>query len=291
MPKTKIIIIAFYISITITVITSAVTISYFFITGDFDNTVLEVIFFDVGQGDSVLIKSPYGQTILIDGGPDNTVMEKLGEYLPFYARDIDLVILTHPHSDHVVGLVDVLKKYRVKQVALTGLLHTSGDYMAFLQEIQKQNIERFFIDQPYTIVLGDDLVLEILYPLKNYKGKKVRNLNNTSIVAKLIYRETNFLFMGDLEEEGELELIKSSFDISAQVIKIGHHGSSTSSTEEFLHAVNPEFAVISVGKDNVFGQPSQRVLRRLKNMGVKIFRTDEIGDVVIQSDGINLWML
>lgn len=246
---------------------------------------LEVGFLDVGQGDAVLIKSPYGQNILIDGGPDKGVVGKLADNLSYYDHKIDLMILTHPHDDHVTGLIEVLKRFEVKKIIYTGALHTGPNYLAWLKEVKNKKIPLLIADQPQNISLGRDLDLKIIYPLKNLAGQGAENLNNTSVVVKLIYKNTSFLFVGDIEKETEDELIKNGLDLRANVLKVGHHGSDSGSTEKFLEAVRPAIAVIEVGKDNKFGQPSRRVIKRLERVGASLYRTDLDGDIRIISNG------
>ncbi|MFA6551330.1 MAG: ComEC/Rec2 family competence protein [Patescibacteria group bacterium] len=246
---------------------------------------LELDFLNVEQGDAILIKTPYGQNILIDGGDGKEILRELPRELPFYDRAIDLMILTHPHDDHVGGLVKVLQRYRVKKILYTGVSHTSPTYLEWLNIIKRKNIPLTIIDRPQTITLGADLRLDILYPLESLLNKKMENLNNSSIVAKLIYQDQNFLFTGDLEEMEEQVLLEKNIDLRADILKIGHHGSDTSSSEKFLEAVKPSAAVISVGKDNDFGHPSLRVINRLERLGVKIYRTDLNGWIKINSNG------
>jgi competence protein ComEC len=248
---------------------------------------LEVNFFDVGQGDAILIKTPEHQRILIDGGPDNKVVTKLGEHLPFYVKEIDLVIMTHPHADHLTGLIEVLKRYRVKKVLSTGVLHTTNEYISWLEEIKKQNIPMEIAKAGQTITFGDKTKIEILNPAEDFVGEEASSLNNTSIVFKLIFDKTSFLFTGDAEKEVEDKLI-SSADLKADVLKVAHHGSKNSTSQEFLDKVKPKIAVISVGKDNKFGHPSRLTLEKLDKAGVEIFRTDKDGDVKIVSDGTKI---
>ncbi|MEA3398308.1 MAG: ComEC/Rec2 family competence protein [Patescibacteria group bacterium] len=256
---------------------------------------LEVDFLDVGQGDSILIKMPYGQNILIDGGPDNAAVKQLSENLPWWDRTIDLMILTHPHDDHVNGLNDVIKRYNIKKILYTGVSHTSPSYLAWLDLIRDYHIPLIIIDRPQVINFGEDCWLEILYPLNSLLGKEADNLNNSSIVARLIYDEVKFLFTGDIEIETEQDLLAayskeaySSSSLQAQVLKVGHHGSNTSSSQEFLEAINPEIAVIQVGADNKFGHPSRRTIKRLERLGAGIFRNDIDGTVIITSNGREL---
>jgi len=248
---------------------------------------LEVDFLDVGQGDSILIKSPYGQNILIDGGPDNSVISELDESLGWWDRRIDLMILSHPHDDHVAGLIDVTKRFRVEKAAYTGVDYDSPAYLEWLKIIGEKGVGLVIIDRPQKINLGDDCYLDILYPRNSYLGKTVDNINNSSIVIKLNCGLYNFLFTGDAENEIEHEFTEAyeSDILQAKVLKVGHHGSDTSSGLEFLAAVRPEIAVIQVGEDNDFGHPSRRVMKRLERLGTKIYRNDLEGTIRVASDG------
>jgi competence protein ComEC len=254
-----------------------------------DRQYLEVVFLDVGQGDAILIKTPYEQNILIDGGPGNAVLSQLGRNLAFFDKEIDLVVLTHPHSDHVSGLVEVLRRYQVKKVLMTGVLHTAPDYLTFLDEINQQNIEIEIANAQKDIVFGENLKLQLLYPWTDLSGQKVEELNNSSIVAKLIYQDTSFLFTGDAEAEIEQELIDSGIDLTSDILKLGHHGSKSSSIIEFLKKVNPQYAVAQVGEDNNFGHPHYRTMTSLNELGLKFLRTDQLGTIKFISDGNNIW--
>jgi competence protein ComEC len=246
---------------------------------------LEVDFLDVGQGDSILIKTPDHQRILIDGGPSNAVVNKLGENLPFFDKKIDLIILTHPHADHLDGLIEVLKRYEVKKILSTGVVHTTPDYLSWLEEIKKQNVPMEIAVAGQTLDFGGGVKMEIFYPKEDLTGKSVENLNNTSIVAKLIFGQTSFLFTSDAEMEVEDQLTSGGVDLKADILKVGHHGSKNATSQNFLEKVQPKFAVISVGADNSFGHPNAMTLKRLENIGAEIFRTDEDGDIKIISDG------
>jgi len=246
---------------------------------------LEFIALDIGQGDAILIKTPYGQNILIDGGPDNSVIQRLGRNLPFYDRTIDLMILTHPDADHVTGLVEVLRRYKVKQILYTGVIDEMPNYLEWLRMIKEKQVPMNIAFAGQVISLGKDLKLYILYPTHSYLNQTAEDLNDTSIVAKLIYKSSNFLLTGDASIEVEKELVANEVDLKSDVLKVGHHGSKTSTCVEFVRVVNPDYAVISVGRDNKFGHPNFRVLRNLEKEGVEILRTDEMGDVVLVSNG------
>jgi competence protein ComEC len=249
---------------------------------------LEVDFLNVGQGDAELIKTPYGQTILIDGGPDNKVLSELGRNLSWLDRQIDLVINTHPHDDHVAGLVDVLRKYQVRRVAITRAASNAPPFQEFLRVRADKKIPVTIVDGKAKITLGPDLTLEILHPGKN---DLTGDLNQDSIVARLIYKNKTFLFTGDANIKTEAELIKEKVDLKSDVLKVGHHGSETSSSLDFLRAVAPQIAVIECGVDNQFSFPRADTLWRLQKVGAKIFRTDLNGTVKIKTDGETLWVV
>jgi competence protein ComEC len=250
---------------------------------------LKVNFLDVGQGDAIYIRTPQEQDILIDGGPDDKVLESLGQVMPFWDREIDVVILSHPHADHVAGLVQILKRYTVKKIYLTGVLHTAPDYLAFLEEIKKQKIPTENIKELMTLDFGNEVELNFIYPDRSLFNEKIDNLNNSSIVARLRYKNKSFLFTGDAESPVEKELLTKKRELNADVLKIGHHGSTTSSSEDFLKAVNPKFAVIGVGRNNSFGHPSLKTLSRLERFNIPFFRTDLLGTITFLSDGENVW--
>jgi len=246
---------------------------------------LKVIIHDVDQGDAIFIETSEKYQILIDGGPDDSISAKLGNDLPFYDRSLDLIILTHPHADHVTGLIDVLKRYDVKQILYTGVSHATSSYIEWLKVVKDKGIPLKIAQNRQIIKLGETSKLYILYPFEDLTGEKVENLNNTSVLGRLTYGSTSFLFTGDAEKEEEQDLIDHNIYLRSDVLKVGHQGSNTSSTENFLRAVSPKIAAISVGKDNKFGHPSDKVLKRLEDNNIKTYRTDKDGDIEIVSDG------
>lgn len=249
---------------------------------------LEVAILDVGQGDSILVKTPAGQNILIDGGPDKTVLERLAENLAWWDRKLDLVILTHPDGDHLAGLVDVFKRYRVSRLAYSGQADPAPAYEELLRIVRKKNITATIVDRPQTVDLGRDARLEILYPDRNLAGIAPPNSNDSSIVSRLVYGRRSILLMADAEAETEKELLKKDRLRPADVLKVSHHGSDTGSGEEFLSEVRPQIAVISAGIDNKFGHPSPRVLKKLERTGARIYRTDRDGTIKVFIEGENL---
>ncbi|PIW91855.1 MAG: hypothetical protein COY73_01825 [Candidatus Nealsonbacteria bacterium CG_4_10_14_0_8_um_filter_37_14] len=263
---------------------------------------LEVNFFDVGQGDSIFIETPQRHQILIDGGPDETILEKLGREMPFWDRTIDLIILTHPEHDHLAGLIEVLKRYKVENILWTGVSRTTSEYKEWQRALQKEQDKEeakiYIAKSGQTIIYpgwlpgvlpgshpGGKLFLDTLYPFENLEGQEVENNNNTSIVTRLVFDKISFLFTGDAYQSVERKLIKRGAEIDSDVLKVGHHGSKTSSAKEFIEAVSPETAVIQCGKNNSYGHPHPQTLENLA--GIQIFRTDLDGDIKIISDGIS----
>ena len=248
---------------------------------------LEVIFFDVGQGDAIFINTPKRQQILIDGGPTSAILEKLGKEMPFYDRTIDLIILTHPERDHLAGLLEVLEKYKVENILWTGVERDTTEYEEWQKLIKKEGAKIYIVPSVQKITMEKDILMNFLYPSENLAGKELENSNDTSIVSHLVFGKNSFLFTGDISKSVEEKLIiRENSCLDSDVLKVAHHGSKTSSSEEFIAKVSPEIAVISVGKSNSYGHPHQEVLETLKKYGIKILRTDQNGDIKIISDGI-----
>jgi competence protein ComEC len=249
-----------------------------------ENKEAKIIFFDVGQGSSVFIEAANSNQILIDGGPGSQILNKLGETMPFFDRDIDVVILTHPDADHLNGLVDVLKKYRIGQIVEPCIGESGAAYGEWNKLIEEKKIQRICAKFRQKIKLAEDIELNVLYPFESLEAVNLKNTNDASVVMMFAYGEAKILLTGDAEEKTEYQLINSSIDLKAQILQIGHHGSKSSTSESFLKAVNPKTAVIQVGKNNRYGHPSQEVLNRLKSIGSKILRTDLDGDIEFLCD-------
>jgi len=256
---------------------------------------LEVVFFDVGQGKSALIKSPEGHYILIDGGPDVGILEKLSQEIPFWQREIDLVILTHPHADHLNGLLDVLTHYDVQNVLWTGVKAEGASFSQWEKVILNSEVR---IAQAGQRIKGRTFYLDILYPFSSLEDKVVEELNTTSIVSRLNSADGSFLFVGDAYISNEKKLIQMTescldkderylaicrvMNLEADVLKVGHHGSRTSTSEEFLKKVAPSIAIISAGRDNRYDHPHPEVLAILEEHAIRILRTDIEGDIKIK---------
>lgn len=240
---------------------------------------LKVIFLDVGQGDAILISQGQNQT-LIDGGKDGKViLEKLGRYIPFWDRTIETVIATHPDQDHIGGLVSAAKSYKIGTVLETDAQSDSQTYSTWEDLIGSKNIQKTEALKNTTIKFPGGAQIQILYPILAAGGSKADS-NGRSVAAKLIFGENKFLFTGDLPAEKDAELVADNkADLKADVLKVSHHGSKYATSSEFLDAVSPEEAVISVGKNNAYGHPAPEIMERLLKRGIKIRRTDVMGDI------------
>lgn len=248
---------------------------------------LKVDFLNVGQGDSAFIETPEGHQILIDGGPTSAVSQKLGERMPFWDKEIDLVILTHPESDHMQGLLDVLKKYKADYILWSGVKKTAAEYDQWMKILahQKKLGAKIIIAEAGQEIKAGNVLIDTLYPFESLEGEDMKNTSNdTCVVSKLIYGKDSFLFTGDIDSAAEKKLVGSGKNILSDVLKVAHHGSKYSTSDLFLENVKPKIAVIEVGK-NSYGHPTPEVLNRLQNFGIQIKRTDKDGDIKLLSDG------
>lgn len=243
---------------------------------------LEVVFFDVGQGDAIFIETHDGFQILIDGGPDLTVLEKLAKEMPFYDRTIDLIILTHPEKDHLFGLLEVLKRYKVENILWTGVVRETAEWQEWEKLISEEAMPAagLIAQAGQRMVLQEEplILLNLLHPFENLEGREFKNSNDTSIVAQLVFGEVSFLFTGDITKKVEKKLIEQGINLESEILKVCHHGSKTSSSLGFLEKVSPEVAVITVGENN-YGHPHAEVLANLEKFGIEVLITRELGDI------------
>ncbi|MFY9472184.1 MAG: ComEC/Rec2 family competence protein [Tepidanaerobacteraceae bacterium] len=244
-------------------------------------TGLKVHFLDVGQADCILIQAPTGENMLIDAG-NNDDADTIISYLNAQGvRRIDVLVGTHPHEDHIGSLDTVIDTYDIGKVYMPRVTHTTKTFEDVLIAIKNKGLKIAAAKAGEIIDFSPNTRVEILAP----NSPEYDDLNNYSAVIKLTYGNTSFLFTGDAEDISENEMLASGYDLKADVLKLGHHGSSTSSTEAFLAAVKPSYGVISVGKGNDYGHPHEEVLTRLEQAGIEIYRTDESGTVLFATDG------
>lgn len=243
---------------------------------------LKVHFIDVGQADAILIQGPKGENIVIDAG-NNSDSETVVNYIRKQGvKELTAVIGTHPHEDHIGGLDAVIKSFDVDKVYLPKAVHTTDTFKDVLKAVSDKGIKVTTAVKGVSIPLSG-MTAEFLGPV----GSEYENLNNHSAVLKLTYGETSFLFQGDAEKESEKDILESDMSgkLKADVLKVGHHGSATATTPEYLAKVNPKYAVIMVGKGNDYGHPHKETMELLSSKGIDIYRTDEEGTIVAESDG------
>lgn len=224
---------------------------------------LRIIAFDVGQGDSLFVETPRHRQLLIDGGPDNAVLTKLGRAMPFGDRSLDAVILTHPDADHITGIVEVVRRYRIGTFIMTGAQKNTATHDALLEALRSRHVSVRYVQAGDRFWLDDDVALTVLSPVESWKDRESSAVNNTSVVTRLQFATFSALFTGDIEASVEHDMLRRHAVRPVSMLKAAHHGSRTSSSREFLDAARPKLAVISVGRDNSYGHPHKEVLARL----------------------------
>ncbi len=262
---------------------------------------LHVDVLDVGQGDAILITSPEGGTTLIDGGPDpRAAIEQVDDLLPLGELRIDLAVLTHPHADHMNGLLELARRGRLERVIAPPPTPSSspssspptGDADAWAAELDSLGLAPVEAVRGMTISLTDGVLIELLNPPGPALTGTSSDVNNNGVAARVVYGEASALFMADLFAEGELALLDAGLDLSADILKLGHHGSRTSTSPELLNAVGPAAAVVSVAAESPFGHPSPEVMERVaEKLGPgRLFSTAENGRVRFSTDGVRWWV-
>lgn len=236
----------------------------------------QVHFLDIGQGDSILIRTPSNCTIFIDGGPGNTLTDNLYKYLPATERKIDLMVLSHPHLDHMQGLINLLNRYQVDNLFTTGVPYQSSFYTEFTRLSAKTNIHYPTTGQNYQLC---GLEIQTIYPSKPMLATEIENVNNASIVLKIRIKDTWFYFSGDAEIEAETEIIEQDLNLKADIMKAGHHGSQTSNSLEMLQKVQPKELVIQSGEGNTYNHPHFKTIQSAYSLGIKVRRNDLEGTV------------
>lgn len=252
---------------------------------------LEVTFLDVGQGDAYFIRTPSGRTILIDGGPKEepsyllSYLKKKGVRQTFWQwlfawPKIDTIVLTHPYLDHLGGLPPLLEEFKVEEVIDPGIDSKLMTYKNFLKALKEKGCHYQVVERGQVLEWDPSLKVEVLSPPKEHFQDTSSDINNNSVVIKLTYGEVSFLFTGDIQSEAEKELVRLyGQELKSTILKVPHHGDSSSSTLEFIQAVSPEWAIVSCGKHNEYGYPSNEVIEKYEKIGTKVYRTDTYNTV------------
>ena len=245
---------------------------------------LTVAFLDIGQGDAVYVEAPNGNQMLYDAGPPTgAVLRALSEVMPFYDRSIDVAVFSHPDTDHIGGFLDVFDRYKIGVIFEPGASSSNGVYEEDERSIASHHISRIIARRGMSIELGDGVSADILYPDRDMTNMET---NSASIVMRIHYGDTAFLLSGDLPKTEEEYVVSLDGDkLHAQVLKLGHHGSRTSSSESWLSAIRPEIAVISAGLNNRYGHPHKEVIELLKKLGIPYLITFKEGTLKFESDG------
>lgn len=251
---------------------------------------LRIYALDVGQGDGLLVISPQGKTVLVDAGPTDAGDEVVAALRRHGVKQVDLMIATHPHADHIGGMKKVFDTFRVNRLLDSGQTYGTVTYEKLLREVKENKVAYVKAVRGQTIELDSGVKFEVLNPGQKLltesevgEGRSVQNAN--SVVLRLSYGNFAMLFTGDAEFETEAQMMEGGLPLSAQVLKIGHHGSRHATSGKFLSAVKAQIAVISSSADNEYGHPSQMTLDRLKKANIKTLRTDLSGEIEIFSDG------
>ncbi len=234
-------------------------------------------FFNIGQGDASLIRLPNNIAILIDGGPDNLVLKRLGEVLPFYRRKLDILILSHPHDDHIMGLIETVRRYKINTLIYMWQDDQPELLNILLAEAKKRNIKLVELKDEANIKYQADCELKIINP----EALAIKKDANNSLIAKVKCGEISALYTGDNSASVEEKLLQTTEDWSAQIFKAPHHGSKTASSQAFLEAINPSLYIISVGILNRFGHPNAEIIEMIEDLGIRIKRTDKDGTIKI----------
>jgi len=235
-------------------------------------------FLDVGQGDSILIRTPTNCTMLVDGGPGNKLTDSLYKSLPSLENTIDLLVLTHPHADHLDGLINILNRYEVKNIFTSGVTYHSSIYTEFNKILSQESAHIFYplAEEEYTLC---GLQIQIKYPLESLIGQEIENINNASLVMRVRIKDSWVYLNGDAEIEVENEILDSQQKIHSDIMKAGHHGSRTSNSWDILKAISPNELVIQSGLDNSYLHPHPETLRKADELGIKVRRNDIRGTI------------
>lgn len=254
-----------------------------------NNDNLQIHFIDVGQGDAVLLTTK-DKNLLIDSGPKEARKDLISYLKDRNINTLDYIILTHPHEDHMGGMAKVISTFNIGKIYSPKITSNSKNYEDFINAIKEKNLKINVIKSgESSINLKDNISITFFSPIENYDNTPLDNINNYSPIIKIAYLNNSIILTGDAEKEIEQKAIEENFPLKADILKVGHHGSSTSTTEDFLSKVNPKIAVISVGKYNKYGHPNKETLDKLKKKDALIYRTDLEGTIILELDGNSIY--
>ncbi len=264
----------------------AVDVSLFYFDWQDSHRGFTFVMLDVGQGDAFFIESPTGTQVMFDGGPPRKVLGPLQKVISPFDKSIDALIITNPDADHIGGFLDILKNYKVGAVFESGTLTDSKTYQSLREEMKRQNVPDILAKRGMKMDLGGGVLIDILFPDRDVAAWAT---NDGSVVARLSYGNTSIMLTGDAGETAEKIILSenSPEQLQSTILKVGHHGSRTSTISQFAKAVSPAYSFISVGKDNNYGHPHPDVVNRLEQFGAKIFRTDLLGSIIYKCATMN----
>lgn len=250
-----------------------------------NSNIMNVHYIDVGQGDSILIQVN-NKNLLMDAGPSQSQDDLVAYIKNLGIKNLDYIIATHPHEDHIGGMAKVIKSFNIGKFYAPNVIHNSNSFENMVLELKNKKLKINVIKKGMgnDINLGDNTKVEVFSPISNTYD----NLNNYSPIMKITYGNTSFLFTGDAESEVENQVLQDNVDIKSNVLKVGHHGSSSSTSEIFFDAVSPNLSIISLGINNKYGHPHKNILSLLTSKNTEVYRTDEDGTIIISSDGNTL---
>ena len=279
-------------------------LAWYFIVSENRGDTLTVAFLDIGQGDSIFIEAPNGNQIIFDGGPNGKILTELSKVMPFYDRSIDMIVVTNPDKDHFAGFIDLLDRYKISKIMEPGTKSNTSTYLEFEKAVEKQvkdgkgrgkngsdKVEKILARRGMRITLDREraIYIDILFPDRDVSYLKT---NDGSIIARLVYADTSVMLTGDAPQKTEDRVVElggvqgaPSTSLKSDILKVGHHGSRTSTGEKFVEKMAPKYAVISSGKNNKYDHPHLETLETLKKFHVTVLRTDERGTIVMKSDG------
>jgi len=263
------------------IILAAAVFYIFYLDFRYSDRELTFATIDVGQGDAIFIESPTGTQILIDAGPPRRILGQLARLMPPFDRSLDAIILTHPDQDHIGGFAEVLRNYKVKMVLEPGSHNASQTYANLKNLFEDKGIPVTLARRGMRLHLGGGAVLDILFPDRDVSSWVT---NDASIIARLSYGESSFMLTGDATRDTEQVVLDYGTVVKSDVLKVGHHGSKTSTSSQFVQAVAPEYALISAGADNRYGHPHESVVDTLREFGADILSTYEVGTIIFKCD-------